>query len=113
LRKVQAVQLRDDVVRLIDIPLSVPMTGAKYARGTQVTIELISWDEVDLSLQARLLEVSEAVATAEDTDAFEEEDISDEADLLQEPSLSGDVEETPLPALVDPTTQSDSAASPS
>ena len=105
--------MRDDVVRLIDIPLSVPMTGTKYARGTQVTIELISWDEVDLSLQARLLEVSEAVATAEDTDAFEEEDISDEADLLQEPSLSGDVEATPLPALVDPTTQSDSAASPS
>lgn len=113
LRKVQAVQLCDDVVRLIDIPLSVPMTGAKYARGTQVTIELISWDEVDLSLQARLLEVSEAVTTVEDTDPFEEEDISDEADLLQEQSLSGDVDITPLSALADPTVQSDSAASPS
>lgn len=116
LRKVQAVQVRDDVLRLMDIPLSVPMTGVKHARGTQVTIELISWDEIDLSLQARLLEVSEAVAALEDNESFEDdEDIADAAASEFSDDLPQDlvVDTTALPVIENLVAPSDPTASPS
>jgi exoribonuclease-2 len=44
----------------------------QVARGAQVRLDIVRWDEVDLSLEARLLEVA---AAAPDADvAFEEED---------------------------------------
>ena len=77
-RLVEAVVLKDEIFRLIDIPLVIRLSGtAPMARGAQVRLDLIGWDEVDLTVEARLLEViavpgADAVAQAE-----EEDEISD------------------------------------
>ncbi len=65
-RQADAVVLRDEVLRLVDVPLVVALPGVKHPRGTQVRLELISWDEVDLTVQARVLEVSNAGAAIVD-----------------------------------------------
>src|SRR5690606_28314257 len=58
-RRVQAVVLKEDILRLMEIPLIIKLPGLPaLARGTQVTLDILSWDEVDLSVEARLLEVS-------------------------------------------------------
>lgn len=72
-RQTEAVVIRDEMIRLVDIPLTIPMPGMPLlARGTQVKIDLIRWDEVDLSVEARFLDVS-ADASAERLDEGEEE----------------------------------------
>lgn len=73
-RQAEAVVLRDEVLRLVEIPLVIPMPGVKHPRGTQIKLELISWDELDLTVQARVLEVSaasEAMADAIADDVIE------------------------------------------
>ena len=72
-RQVDAVVLKDEVLRLVEIPLVIPMPGVKHPRGTQVRLELISWDELDLTVQARVLEVS-AVSEPLSDDMDEESD---------------------------------------
>lgn len=84
-RQVEAVMLKDDVLRLADIPLVIQMPGVRHARGTQLKIELIGWDEVDLSIQARVLEVSTVVAKIEEAEA-EETDMVDELEQSGEKS---------------------------
>lgn len=72
-RQVDAVVLKDEVLRLVDIPLVIQMPGLQsLARGTQVKLDLLHWDEIDLSVQARLLEVI-AVESTDAEDALEEE----------------------------------------
>jgi exoribonuclease-2 len=57
-RQVEAVVLKDEILRLVDIPLIIRLPGMpQLARGTAVKLDLIRWDEVDLSIEARLLEV--------------------------------------------------------
>ena len=110
-RKVQAVQIKDDLLKLVDIPLILPMVGVKHPRGTQLTIELISWDEVDLSVQARLLEVSQAVlAVVEDSD-FEDGDSIDESEQIVEQVLSEESDASTLAIITDPVIQSNSDSS--
>ncbi len=59
-RQVQAVVLKDEVLRLVDIPLVIRLAGMpSLARGIQVKLDILGWDEVDLNLEARLLEVPE------------------------------------------------------
>lgn len=71
--QVEAVVIRDEVIRLVDIPLTIPMPGMQIlARGTQVKIDLIRWDEVDLSVEARLVDVF-AETTEEELGTNEEE----------------------------------------
>ena len=107
-RKVQAVQIKDDLLKLVDIPLILPIVGVKHPRGTQLTIELISWDEVDLSVQARLLEVSQAVlAVVEDSD-FEDGDSIDESEQVVEQVLSEESDASTLAIITDPVIQSNS-----
>ncbi|MEO8170499.1 MAG: RNB domain-containing ribonuclease, partial [Oxalobacteraceae bacterium] len=71
-RQVDAVVLKDEIFRLVEIPLVIKLSGAQpLARGAQVRLDLIGWDEVDLSVEARLLEVigapgAEALVQAED-----------------------------------------------
>jgi len=71
-RQVEAVVLKDEIFRLVDIPLVIRLSGTPpLARGAQVRLDLIGWDEVDLSVEARLLEVlaapsADAVAQAQD-----------------------------------------------
>jgi exoribonuclease-2 len=77
-KQVDAVVLKDEVLRLVDIPLIIRLSGMpQLARGTQVTLDLLRWDEVDLTIEARLLDV--IVATTVDA-----------ADPVDEPSEDED-----------------------
>lgn len=65
-KHVDAVVLKDEVLRLVDIPLIVRLPGMpQAARGTQVKLDLIRWDEVDLTVEARLVEMTTMTAEAE------------------------------------------------
>ena len=110
-RKVQAVQIKDDLLKLVDIPLILPMVGVKPPRGTQLTIELISWDEVDLSVQARLLEVSQAVLAVDEDSDFEDGDSIDESEQVVEQVLSEESDASTLAIITDPVIQSNSDSS--
>ena len=110
-RKVQAVQIKDDLLKRVDIPLILPMVGVKHPRGTQLTIELISWDEVDLSVQARLLEVSQAALAVDEDSEFEVGDSIDESEQIVEQVLSGEVDANTLTVNADPLIQSNSDSS--
>jgi exoribonuclease-2 len=78
-RQVEAVVLKEEIVRLAEIPLVLKLPGmTPLARGTQVRLDLLRWDEVDLSVEARLLEVEAgpgdaSVAAADDALADEDE----------------------------------------
>lgn len=91
-RQADAVVLRDEVLRLVDVPLVIPMPGVKHPRGTQIKLELIDWDELDLTVQARVLEVSavnteiaddesDEVVQAGESESSESFDTSDTSDL--------------------------------
>ena len=78
--QVEAVVLKDEIVRLTDIPLVIRLPGMpQAARGAQVRLDLLRWDEVDLSVEARVLDIQQAdsEAVAEELD----EEMSD--DLLE------------------------------
>jgi exoribonuclease II len=65
-KHVEAVVLKDEVLRLVDIPLIIRLAGMpQAARGTQVKLDLIRWDEVDLNIEARLIEMTAATADTE------------------------------------------------
>jgi len=81
-KQVDAVVLKDEIVRLVEIPLVVRLAGMpQVARGAQVKLDVIRWDEVDLSLEARLLEVAAPDASVELEE--EEEGDSGEAALAE------------------------------
>ncbi len=64
-RQVDAVVLKEEILRLVDLPLIIKLPGMPaLARGAQVRLDLLRWDEVDLTIEARLLEVV-AAASAE------------------------------------------------
>jgi exoribonuclease-2 len=78
-RQVDAVVLKDEVLRLTDIPLVIKLPGMpQIARGSQVRLDLLRWDEVDLSVEARILDIVQQgdAAAAED---MEEDLEGDEA----------------------------------
>jgi exoribonuclease-2 len=78
-RQVDAVVLKDEVLRLVEIPLIIRLPGMpEVARGAQVRLDIVRWDEVDLSLEARLLEVA-AVAPDAALEFEEEEGDAGEA----------------------------------
>jgi exoribonuclease-2 len=110
-RKVQAVQIKDDLLKLIDIPLILPIVGVKHPRGTQLMIELIAWDEVDLSVQARFLEVSQAVLAVEEDSDFEEGDSTDQSEQIVAHELSVEKDANASPVIADPVIHSDSGSS--
>ena len=104
-KQVEAVVLKDEVLRLVDIPLVIRLPGMpQAARGAQVRLDIVRWDEVDLSLEARLLEVA-AVApeSAEELGLDEEEEGTDtgEAAAAEAAEAEGAV------AVTDPETQTD------
>ena len=59
-------------MRLTDVPLVVRLPGmSQVARGAQVKLDIVRWDEIELNLEARLLEVASAApdaAIADDDD---------------------------------------------
>jgi exoribonuclease II len=87
----------------------LPLVGVKHPRGTQLTIELISWDEVDLSVQARLLEVSQSALTVDEDSDFEED--ADESEQVVEQALSEESDASTMTIIADPVIQSDSDSS--
>jgi exoribonuclease-2 len=90
LRQVDAVVLKDEVLRLVEVPLVIPMPGVKHPRGTQVRLELISWDELDLTVQARVLEVS--VISDAATEAMDEEsELADQTGISESTEVSGEI----------------------
>ncbi|NNG23079.1 ribonuclease catalytic domain-containing protein [Telluria aromaticivorans] len=75
-KHVDAVVLKDEIVRLVDVPLVVRLAGmSSVARGAQVKLDIVRWDEVDLVLEARLLEV--AAAAPDESIGLEEEEEGD------------------------------------
>ncbi|HEX7648876.1 MAG TPA: RNB domain-containing ribonuclease [Noviherbaspirillum sp.] len=67
-RQVDAVVLKDEVLRLVDIPLIIRLPGMpQAARGTHVKLDLIRWDEVELTVEARLLEIASDKLDVEET----------------------------------------------
>ncbi|MBC7454568.1 MAG: RNB domain-containing ribonuclease [Massilia sp.] len=80
-RQVEAEVLKDEVLRLVEIPLIIRLPGMPpVARGAQVRLNILRWDELDLSIEARLLEVPVPAAAAADGDLAAEVDNGDEAD---------------------------------
>ena len=68
-RQVNAVVIKDEVVRLADIPLFINLPGLPVlARGSQVRLDIVRWDEVDLSVEARLLEVEADAPMSQEAD---------------------------------------------
>lgn len=86
-KHVEAVVLKEDVLRLVDIPLIIRLPGMpQVARGTQVKLDLIRWDEVDLTVEARLIEVTTELADAAigTTDEIPTSDSESDAESVQE-----------------------------
>ncbi|TFW34017.1 ribonuclease catalytic domain-containing protein [Massilia horti] len=81
-RQVDAVVIKEDILRLVEIPLVTRLPGMpQLARGAQVRLDIVRWDEVDLTLEARLLEVADVAPEADI--AFEDEEDSGEAAVAE------------------------------
>lgn len=71
-RQVDAVVLKEEILRLVDIPLVIRLPGMPVlARGLQVKLDLLRWDEVDLTVEARILNVA---AEVDSSDVLPDED---------------------------------------
>jgi exoribonuclease-2 len=79
--QVDAVVLKDEVLRLLEIPLIIRLPGMpQMARGAQVRLEVIRWDELDLSIEVRLLEMLTTL-TEEDLEEAPEDEPEVVADI--------------------------------
>lgn len=79
-KEVEAVVLKDEVLRLAEIPLIVRMPGMpSVARGSHVKLDLLRWDEVDLALETRLQEGSITLPVEPEAELDEEEAPADPA----------------------------------
>ena len=89
--KVEATVLKEEILRLTDIPLVIKLPGMQQvARGSQVKLDLLRWDEVDLTIEARLLNITQdASANAADLDEEMDEELSSD---FTENLLEGDAE---------------------
>jgi exoribonuclease II len=84
-KQTEAVVLKEDVLRLNDVPLVIRLPGMPpVARGAQVKLDIVRWDEVDLSLEARLLEVAQAAPSEELAFDEEEGDMADTGEAAVE-----------------------------
>ena len=87
--QVEAVVLKDEVLRLVDIPLIIRLPGMpQMARGAQVKLDILRWDELDLSVEARLLEMLTTV-TDEDLEEPEEDAAVDEIAVIAPDAEAG------------------------
>jgi exoribonuclease-2 len=86
-RQVDAVVLKDEVLRLVDIPLIIRLPGMpQVARGAQVKLDILRWDEIDLTIEARLLDIPAAAEIAPDADLDYEDEVTIVADA--EPAVA-------------------------
>jgi exoribonuclease-2 len=94
-RQVEAVVLKDEVLRLVDIPLIIRLPGMpQVARGAQVKLDILRWDEVDLTIEARILEIPAAETVAADAELdYEDEEVPEDAVDAQEVAVEAAAEE--------------------
>ncbi len=79
-KEVEAVVLKDEVLRLADIPLIVRLPGMPaVARGAHVKLDVLRWDEVDLTIETRLQEGSVTLPAEPEAELDEEEVPADPA----------------------------------
>ena len=93
-RQVEAVVLKDEVLRLVDIPLIIRLAGMpQVARGAQVKLDILRWDEVDLSVEARLLEMLTSPIDESIDEDFEETGGENDADeVVNEPAIPAQID---------------------
>ena len=109
-RQIEAVVLKDEILRLSSIPLVIKLSGLQpLARGTQVKLDVLGWDEIALTVDARLLEVLrveaqvleeaeeevEQVAAETQTEAETEAAPDGAAESSTEPSIESNPEQSP------------------
>ncbi|WJF89885.1 RNB domain-containing ribonuclease [Paraburkholderia bonniea] len=115
-KQVAAAVVKDDLVRLEEIPLLLHVPGlGVHARGTRVLLEVMGLDELTIEASVRLLNVIAAPAAvtehdaadeAADADADADADAADEADEADESAERGEDE----PDLADESTESEAEA---
>ena len=72
---VDAVVLKDEVLRLTEIPLIIRLPGMpQVARGAPVRLDVLRWDEVDLSVDVRFLELASTLASGDTELGYADED---------------------------------------
>ncbi|MET0320985.1 MAG: RNB domain-containing ribonuclease [Duganella sp.] len=92
-RQVDAVVLKDEVLRLADIPLIVRLPGMpSVARGANVKLDILRWDEVELTIEARLLEIPAATAPTGAEEAFDDEELEVPEEAVDAPEVAVEVE---------------------
>jgi exoribonuclease-2 len=99
-READAVVVKDDLVRLTQAPLYIRMAGLPQgARGRPVKIEILKWDEVDLSVETRYLGDAAGAAVAEELDDEEAPHAVDAVQLqaAEAESETGAVDAAPPP----------------
>ncbi|MGE3862298.1 MAG: RNB domain-containing ribonuclease [Burkholderiaceae bacterium] len=66
-RRIDAVIVREDLVRLVEVPLYFRLAGLPMlAPGRQIVVDVLGTDEVDLSIEARFVEVGSTALAADD-----------------------------------------------
>ena len=82
----------------VDIPLIIRLPGMpQVARGIHVKLDLIRWDEIDLSIEARLLEIVDASSTDESVDESDEEAVAS-AEIVNDPVAETAINDSPASA---------------
>jgi exoribonuclease-2 len=95
LHRVEAVVIKDDLVRLRDAPLITRIPGLPLLeRGRAILLEVLGMDELDLTVELRYLET-----LAEHDEAVELE--VDEAEIPQDPEGEPGPDPTPMESLGD------------
>ena len=89
--------MKDEILRLVDIPLIIKLPGMQQVpRGTQVKLDLLHWDEVDLTVEARLLEIAATVVVEPISDV--EEELTEAADSDNETTTTdANIDVQPVP----------------
>ena len=111
-RRVEAVVLKDEILRLVDLPLVIKLPGMQsLPRGSQVRLDLVRWDEVDLSVEARLIDVvdSTPVAMSEEEIAEADAEATEASAVAKVGESEADVAESAEPD-TSPTRASDASA---
>ena len=98
-RQLEATVIKEDLLRLADIPLMLRLAGLPaMQRGSRVRLDIIGWDEIDLSVEARFLEILDSPASEVPMDDDLEELMAAEAEAAV---LSDDQEQPPEALLPD------------
>jgi len=91
-KHVAAAVVKDDLVRLDEIPLMLHVPGlGVHARGTKVMLDVMSLDELTVEASCRLLHVIDAPAPASVQEAEAQQDETEE-ELIEAENLSAESE---------------------